>query len=91
MTLLRLTLRISAHPDLPETSHVMRAGLFGLAAADFSTFLASAQAYSDPLLALFSAFTLGMLLGSAMLDERATRRAAAATLTAPGLPAAATT
>jgi type IV secretory pathway VirB3-like protein len=91
MTLLRLTLRISAHPDLPETSHVMRAGLFGLAAADFSTFLASAQAYSDPLLALFSAFTLGMLLGSAMLDERATRRAAAATLTAPALPAAATT
>jgi hypothetical protein len=69
--LFRLALRISAHPDLPETSQVLRAGLFGLIAADIATFMASAQAYSDPLLMLFSAFTVGLLLGTAMLDERA--------------------
>jgi hypothetical protein len=71
VVLLRLALRISAVPDLPETSQVLRAGLFGLIAADIATFMASAQAYSDPLLMLLSAFTVGLLLGTSMLDERA--------------------
>ena len=69
--LFRLALRITAFPDLPETSQVLRAGLFGLIAADVATFMASAQAYSDPLLMLFSAFTVGLLLGTSTLDERA--------------------
>lgn len=88
--LLRLMLKISGHTDLPETSQVMRAGLFGMIGGDLATFLASAQAYSDPLLAVFTAFTLGALIGTAMLDERARERVAAPAVSASPAATAAT-
>ena len=80
--LMHLLLRVSSHPDIPESSQLMRAGLFGIFIGDAVTFLASAQAYSDPLLTLFSAFTLGCLFATTQFDERAR--------TAETLPAAVT-
>lgn len=71
LVLLRVLLRLTVHPDVPESSQLFRVGLFALFIADAVTFLVSAQAYSDPLLTLFSAFTLGCLLATASLDERA--------------------
>ena len=67
----RVLLKLTAHPDVAESSQLLRAGLFALFMADAVTFLVSAQAYSDPLLALFTAFTLGCLFATASLDERA--------------------
>jgi hypothetical protein len=75
-----LLLKISRHPDIPESSQLMRAGLFALFIGDAVTFLASAQAYSDPLLTLLSGFTLGCVFATSQLDERA--RAAAPAVTA---------
>jgi hypothetical protein len=72
LAMMNILLKLTAHPDVPESSQLVRAGLFALFIADAVTFLASAQAYSDPLLTLFSAFTLGCLLATATLDERAT-------------------
>jgi hypothetical protein len=69
--LMQLLLRISGHPDIPESSHLMRVGLFAIFMGDAVTFLASAQAYSDPLLTLLSAFTLGCLFATTQFDERA--------------------
>ncbi|HXG59030.1 MAG TPA: hypothetical protein VNL91_08395 [Thermoanaerobaculia bacterium] len=69
--LLRLLLAITRHPDLPETSQYIRAALFAIIAANAGNFAASAQAYSDPLLTLLTAFLLGTLLATATLDERA--------------------
>jgi hypothetical protein len=74
--MMQLVLRISRHPDVPESSQLLRAGLFAIFIGDAVTFLASAQAYSDPLLALFSAFTLGLLFATSQLDERARERRA---------------
>ena len=68
--MMNILLKLTAHPDVAESSQLMRIGLFALFIADAVTFLASAQAYSDPLLTLFTAFTLGCLLGTATLDER---------------------
>jgi hypothetical protein len=61
--------RIARQPDLPGTSQVGRAMLFGLIIANIANFLASAQAYSDPVLTLLTAFFAGCLFGTARLDE----------------------
>jgi hypothetical protein len=79
-----LILKITRHPDIPETSQLMRVGLFAIFFGDAVTFLASAQAYSDPLLTLLSAFTLGCLFASSQLDERAK---STSPLTAAAIPA----
>jgi hypothetical protein len=71
LIMMQLLLRISGHPDIPESSQLIRAGLFGMFVGDAVTFLASAQAYSDPLLTLFTAFTLGSLFATSQFDERA--------------------
>ena len=71
VVMMRVLLKLTAHADVPESSQLLRAGLFAMFIADAMNFLASAQAYSDPLLTLFSAFTLGCLLATASLDERA--------------------
>jgi hypothetical protein len=71
LVMMQLLLKITRHPDLPETSQLLRAGLFAMFIGDAVTFMASAQAYSDPLLTLFSAFTLGCLFATSQLDERA--------------------
>jgi hypothetical protein len=76
--LTRTLLHISSHPDIPESSQLLRAGLFGIFCADVGAFLASAQAYSDPVLTLMTTFLLGCLFSTATLDDRAKEQAAAA-------------
>ena len=84
-TLFRMLLRISAVGDIEGTSQIMRVGLFAIVVANGLNFLASAQAYSDPVLTLSSAFFLGCLFGTATLDEKVAeeRQAAAKALAAP--------
>jgi hypothetical protein len=84
--MMQLMLRISGHPDIPESSQLMRAGLFGMFIGDAVTFLASAQAYSDPLLTLFTAFTLGCLFATSQFDERARAVRTVSGLVTPGRP-----
>ena len=74
----RFLLRISGAPDEPETSQVIRTGLFAITAANVANFLASAQAYSDATLTLTTAFLLGCLLATARFaDDRRSEREAA--------------
>jgi hypothetical protein len=62
--------RIAAHPDVPGSSQIIRVALFALVLANIGNFLASAQAYSDPVLTLLTAFFAGALFGTARLDEQ---------------------
>lgn len=62
--------RIAMHPDVPGSTQIMRVMLFALVLANIGNFLASAQAYSDPVLTLLTAFFAGALFGSARLDEQ---------------------
>ncbi|HEX2060531.1 MAG TPA: hypothetical protein VHK90_07310 [Thermoanaerobaculia bacterium] len=84
-TLVRLLLRIAQYPDEPETSQFLRVTLFALVLSNAANFAASAQAYSDAVLTLLTAFFLGCLLATAALADRAkaTRPATAPQLTAP--------
>ena len=66
----RLMLLISAHPDVEGSSQLIRCALFGAVVANIIEFLVSAQAYSDPVLTLMTAFLLGCLLATGVLDER---------------------
>lgn len=84
LVMMQLLLRITRHPDIPESSQLMRAGLFAIFMGDAVTFLASAQAYSDPLLTLFSAFTLGCLFATSQFDERARAASALTGVTVSG-------
>jgi len=68
--LVRMMLRITAVGDIPGTSQLIRVALFALVVANISNFLASAQAYSDPVLTLMTAFFMGALFATATLDER---------------------
>jgi len=77
LIVLRLMMRISAHRDLPETSQLARVTLFALIMANIANFMASAQAYSDPLLVLLTAFFAGCLFATATLDERVPAQAPA--------------
>lgn len=70
VAIFRMMLRISAVGDIPGTSQLIRAALFGMVVANIVNFLASAQAYSDPVLVLMTAFITGCLFGTATLDER---------------------
>lgn len=71
LAMFRLMLRITRHPDIAESSQFMRVTLFGLVMANIVNFMASAQAYTDPVLLLMSAFFAGCLFATATLDERA--------------------
>jgi len=84
LAMMQLLFKITKHPDIPESSQLLRVGLFAMFMGDAVTFLASAQAYSDPLLTLFSAFTLGCLFATSQLDERARAASAANAVTVPG-------
>ncbi|HEX9984117.1 MAG TPA: hypothetical protein VGF69_12695 [Thermoanaerobaculia bacterium] len=64
--------------DVPGSSQVARAMLFALVAANGANFLASAQAYTDPVLSLVTALFAGFLLATATLDERLAREQTAA-------------
>ena len=68
--LISLLLRLTKIPDVPGSSQFVRVMLFALLAANVANFLGSAQAYSDPLLTLTTAFFAGALLATATLDER---------------------
>jgi hypothetical protein len=63
-------LKISAHPDVPGSSQLTRAALFGIVVANVVEFMVSAQAYSDAVLTLLAAFFVGCLFATASLDER---------------------
>jgi hypothetical protein len=81
-----LLLRLTRVGDVEGSSQFMRAMLFALFIANAVSFMASAQAYSEPVLALTTGFFVGCLFATAALDERlaATQRAnAAAQLTSP--------
>lgn len=70
-TAFRYMLKIARHPDIPESSQLARVTLFALVIANVANFAASAQAYSDPVLALITTFLAGCLFAAATLDERA--------------------
>lgn len=78
--LLRMMMRITAVGDIPGTTQLLRVGLFALVIANIGNFLASAQAYSDPVLTLMTAFFAGCLFATAALDERLSATTAPATL-----------
>jgi hypothetical protein len=62
--------RIARFPDLPGTSQLARAMLFAMIIANIANFAASAQAYSDPVLTLLTAFFAGCLFATSKLDEQ---------------------
>jgi hypothetical protein len=71
LAMIRMAMRITRHPDIPESSQFVRVTLFGLVIANIGNFMASAQAYSDPVITLMTAFFVGCLFATATLDERA--------------------
>ena len=79
--ILRMMMRISAVNDIPGTSQLIRVALFAMVVANIGNFLASAQAYSDPVLTLMTAFIAGCLFATATLDESAAAAASAAETT----------
>ena len=56
--------------DVPGSSQFIRVMLFAIVMANIAGFIASAQAYTDAVLALTTGFLLGGLFASAALDER---------------------
>jgi hypothetical protein len=80
----RMLLILTRTPDVPGSSQFLRVMLFSLVAANIANFIGSAQAYTDPVLALTAGFLIGSLFASAALDERTaaaeTKAAAAAPL-----------
>lgn len=85
--LAKLLLRLTAIGDVEGSTQFTRAALFALAAANAANFMASAQAYTDAVLALTTGFLVGCLFATATLDERlkdsAARTAAPQQLTSP--------
>ena len=81
--MIRLMLLITKHPDIPESSQFSRVTLFGLVVANIANFTASAQAYTDPILVLITAFFVGCLFATATLDERAVHAPEPARVLAP--------
>ena len=70
LTMLLTMLKLSGHPDVPGSSQLARAALFGIIASNIIEFMVSAQAYSDPVLTLLTAFFVGCMFATAALDER---------------------
>ena len=86
IAMFRVMLAIARHPDVPGSSQFTRCVLFAIVVANGVEFMVSAQAYSDAVLALLTAFFLGCLFATAVLDERLPVSAPApapARLTAP--------
>ena len=86
-SMLSVMLRISGHPDEPGSSQFIRATLFGIVIANVVEFFVSAQAYSDAGLTLITAFFVGCLLATALLDERQASVVETATVPSRTLPA----
>jgi hypothetical protein len=66
----RLLLVLTRLPDVPGSSQFLRVTMFALVAANVAGFIASAQAYTDAVLALTAGFLVGCLFATAALDER---------------------
>jgi hypothetical protein len=66
----RLLLILTRIDDVPGSSQFVRVMLFALVMANVAGFIASAQAYTDAVLALTAGFLMGALFASAALDER---------------------
>jgi hypothetical protein len=67
---MRMSMKISGVPDQPATSQIGRVALFAIVVANIANFLASAQAYSDPVITIVTCFMAGCLFGTAALEER---------------------
>jgi len=80
----RIMMIITRFPDEVDSTQIVRVSLFGMVIANIVNFLVSAQAYSDPVLTLMSAFIVGALLASPALEGRR-RTAEMATLLPPQL------
>jgi hypothetical protein len=76
--LLRLLMKISSFHDETRSSQLLRVALLGIFMANIVGFLVSAQAYSDPVITLLTAFFLGSLLATPAFEERAAAAEAAA-------------
>lgn len=78
LVMIMTMMKISAHPDVIGSSQLARAALFGIVVANIVEFMVSAQAYSDPVLALLTAFFVGCMFATAALDERLAEESALA-------------
>lgn len=85
ITLIRLLLRLTSFGDVPGSSQFARVTLFALVVANGANFAASAQAYTDPVLTLLTAFFAGCLFATAALDERLAESQQPAPAGAPSL------
>ncbi|HKS21294.1 MAG TPA: hypothetical protein VJZ76_00740 [Thermoanaerobaculia bacterium] len=79
-------LKITRAPDEPGTSQLLRCMLMAMVIANVANFTASAQAYSDPLLTLMTAFFGGCLLATAATESRIAATARETTGSASGGP-----
>lgn len=70
LILARMLLTLTRLPDVEGSSQFLRVTMFALAAANAANFMASAQAYTDAVLALMTGFFVGCLFATATLDER---------------------
>jgi len=84
---LHLWLRLTAIKDVEGSSQFLRVSLFALVVANGASFLASAQAYSDAVLAIMAGFLVGCLFATAALDERLAASKLAALVGTPLQPA----
>ncbi|HYI10634.1 MAG TPA: hypothetical protein VEK57_16355 [Thermoanaerobaculia bacterium] len=81
--ILRLLLRLTSIGDVRGCTQFVRATLFALVFANMVAFMASAQAFTDAVLALTTGFLVGCLFATAALDERLPQAAAAPVTTPP--------
>src|SRR5262249_9064999 len=86
-TMFRTMLKITAHPDLPGSTQLIRCSIFGIVVANVVEFMASAQASSAAVLTPMSAFFFGCMFATAVLDERLVEASA---VTPQPIPAPAT-
>lgn len=66
----RMLMVLTRIGDVPGSSQFLRVMLFALVTANIAGFIASAQAYTDAVLALTAGFLVGGLFAAAALDER---------------------
>jgi hypothetical protein len=71
----RMLLTLTRINDVAGSSQFMRVMLFALVMANIAGFIASAQAYTDAVLALTAGFLVGAMFASAALDERLAAKA----------------
>jgi hypothetical protein len=67
---IRLLLRLTSIGDVQGSSQFLRVSLFGIVVANVAAFMASAQAYTDAVLALTAGFFVGALFATSVLHER---------------------